>query len=410
MSPAQSALAERSAVAAAALPRRISILGATGSIGRNTLDLIRRNRASYRVVALTANRSVAELAALAREFRPEIVAIGETASYQDLKELLAGTGCEVAAGAEAVAEAAQRQADWVMAGILGAAGLQPTLSALRQGAVVALANKEALVCAGSLMAREMAAHNAVMLPVDSEHNAIFQVLDAKTPEAVRRIILTASGGPFRLLSLAEMAKVSPAQALSHPNWEMGAKISIDSATLMNKGLELIEAKHLFHLPEERLEVLVHPESVIHSLVDYVDGSVLAQLGQPDMRTPIAHTLAWPKRMATPVPPLDLAQIATLHFERPDDARFPALELCRQALRAGQAATTALNAANEIAVHAFLREEIGFLDIVAVVETVVAATGTSALESLDDVLALDREGRRAARDCLARRSGATLPVP
>lgn len=409
MSSAQTALAQTAVPAEALAARRITVLGATGSIGCSTLDLIRRNPGAYRVVALTANSNVEDLAALAREFEPEMVALGDPAGYGTLKELLNGTACEVAAGPEALEEAAQRSADWIMAGIVGAAGLQPTLAALRQGAVVALANKEALVCAGNLMAREIAAHNSVLLPVDSEHNAIFQVLDASAPENVRRIILTASGGPFRLSSLEEMAHVTPAQALSHPNWDMGAKISVDSATLMNKGLELIEAKHLFQLPEDRLEVLVHPESVIHSLVDYVDGSVLAQLGQPDMRTPIAHTLAWPKRMETPVQPLDLAKIAALHFESPDLQRFPALEVCRQALRAGQGATTVLNAANEVSVQAFLREQIGFLDIVAVVEEVLARTGSPELPSLDDVLTLDREARQIAGAVLGQRRRKPLPT-
>lgn len=410
MSPAQTALAESAAAADARARRRVSILGATGSIGRSTLDLIRRNSGAYRVVSLTANRNVEDLAALAREFRPEMVAIGDTTGYARLKSLLEGVPCDVAAGPEALTEAAQRDAQWIMAGIMGAAGLQPTLAALHQGAVVALANKESLVCAGSLMAREIAAHDAVLLPVDSEHNAIFQVLDTRARAAVRRIILTASGGPFRTLSLEEMARVTPAQALSHPNWDMGAKISIDSATMMNKGLELIEAQHLFQLPKEQLEVLVHPESIVHSLVDYIDGSVLAQLGQPDMRTPIAYTLAWPERMDTPVAPLDLAEISALHFERPDLERFPALDLCRQALCAGQGATTTLNAANEIAVHAFLREEIGFLDIVPVVEAVMAKIGSPDLHNLDDILTLDAEARRTARFVLERRSSVSLPVP
>jgi 1-deoxy-D-xylulose-5-phosphate reductoisomerase len=330
-------------------PRRITVLGSTGSIGCNTVDLIERNSEAFEIEALTAHQNVAVLSEQARRLRPKLAVIADENRYGDLKEALAGTGVGVAAGQEALVEAADRPADWVMAAIVGAAGLAPTLAAVRRGAAIALANKETLVCAGSLMVAEIARHGATVLPVDSEHNAIFQVLETRHPETVERIILTASGGPFRDLSREAMAEVTPDQAVAHPNWDMGAKISVDSATMMNKGLELIEAYHLFGLPEPQIEILVHPQSVVHSMVAYIDGSVLAQLGQPDMRTPIAYALAWPARMAAPVERLDLAAIGQLTFEAPDPDRFPALRLARQALRAGGCAPTVLNAANEIAV-------------------------------------------------------------
>ncbi|MDH3594570.1 MAG: 1-deoxy-D-xylulose-5-phosphate reductoisomerase, partial [Rhodospirillales bacterium] len=292
-------------------------------------------------------------------------------------------------------EAADRPADWVMAAIVGAAGLAPTLAAVRRGVSIALANKETLVCAGSLMVAEIARHGATVLPVDSEHNAIFQVLETRHPDAVERIVLTASGGPFRDLSRKAMADVTPDQAVAHPNWDMGAKISVDSATMMNKGLELIEAHHLFGLPEPQIEILVHPQSVVHSMVSYIDGSVLAQLGQPDMRTPIAYALAWPARMTAPVDRLDLAAIGQLTFEAPDPDRFPALRLARQALCAGGSAPTILNAANEIAVQGFLSGRIGFLKIAEIVEQALEAIPAAALNSLDDVQQVDREARDLA---------------
>jgi 1-deoxy-D-xylulose-5-phosphate reductoisomerase len=381
-------------------PRSVTILGSTGSVGCSTIDLIRRDPSAFVVEALTANRDVEKLAAQAVEIGARFVAIGDDSRYEALKERLAGTGIEVAAGAEGVVEAASRSADWVMAAIVGAAGLAPTLAAIRRGAVVALANKEVLVCAGDLVTEEVRRSGATLLPVDSEHNAIFQVFDFDRIDTVEKIILTASGGPFRSLERQAMSAMTPAQAVKHPNWSMGAKISVDSATMMNKGLELIEAKHLFGLPESRIDIVVHPQSVIHSLVAYIDGSVLAQLGSPDMRTPIAYTLAWPRRMASPSPRLDLAAIAQLTFEPPDPVRFPALRLAREALIAGGSAPTVLNAANEIAVQAFLDHKIGFLDIAAIVEESLAEVPVAPIDSLDDVHNFDKR----ARDIAARRAG------
>jgi 1-deoxy-D-xylulose-5-phosphate reductoisomerase len=312
--------------------------------------------------------------------------------YAPLKDALSGTDIEAAAGPQALVEAAERPSDWVMAAIVGAAGLAPTLAAVRRGAIVALANKEALVCAGSMLMAEVRASGATLLPVDSEHNAIFQVFDFDQREAIERIILTASGGPFRELGLNAMAGVTPEQAVAHPNWDMGAKISVDSATLMNKGLELIEAHHLFSLPEDRIDVVIHPQSVVHSLVAYVDGSVLAQLGPPDMRTPIAYTLGWPSRITTPTARLNLAEISQLTFEAPDETRFPALRLARESLQCGDGAPTVLSAANEVAVNGFLARKIGFLDIVRIVERTLGQIPLLPLGSLDDVTSLDKAAR------------------
>jgi len=376
-------------------PRSVTILGSTGSVGCSTLDLIERQPEAFAVEALTANGSAERLAEQARRVRAKLAVVADETRYRVLKEALAGSGIEAAAGAQAVADAAARPADWVMAAIVGAAGLAPTLAAVRRGAIVALANKETLVCAGALMTAEVVRHGATLLPVDSEHNAIFQVLDFERLEAVERIIMTASGGPFRTLSRDAMAEVTPEQAIAHPNWDMGAKISVDSATMMNKGLELIEAHHLFGLPEARIEILVHPQSVVHSMVAYSDGSVLAQLGQPDMRTPIAYTLAWPERMVTPVAPLDLAEIGQLTFEAPDSERFPALDLARQALQAGGSAPTVLNAANEVAVVGFLDGRLGFLGIAEVVDRTLERIAAVSLGGLDDVWPIDREARRIA---------------
>ena len=384
-------------IAKEAQTRRITILGSTGSVGCSTLDLIERAASAYKVVALTANRNVELLAEQAWRLRPEIAVIADEGRYNELRQLLSGSGVEVAAGAEAVAMAADRPADWVMAAIVGAAGLFPTLSAIRRGSVVALANKETLVCAGALVMAEVLRHGATLLPVDSEHNAIFQVLDQTYPEGVERIILTASGGPFRTRSRTEMEQVTPEQAVAHPNWSMGAKISVDSATMMNKGLEIIEATHLFGLPEERIDVLVHPQSVIHSAVAYVDGSVLAQLGSPDMRTPIAHTLAWPTRIPAPVEPLDLAKIGQLTFEAPDPERFPALNLARESLRAGGCAPAVLNAANEVAVQGFLDGRLGFLQIAEVVERALDSRPNRAPETVDDVIDIDSATRLRTHD-------------
>lgn len=390
-----------SAVAAPATPRRVTVLGSTGSIGCNTLDLITANPNAFAVEALTARANVELLAAQAREVRPKLAVIADENAYSDLKKLLNGSGIRVAAGRDGLLEAGNLPSDWVMAGIVGAAGLEPTMAAVKRGAVVALANKECLVCAGDLMIREVQQNRATLLPVDSEHNAIFQVFDFDRPERVERIILTASGGPFRKLDHAAMRTVTPAQAVAHPNWDMGAKISVDSATMMNKGLEMIEALHLFPVTPEQIQVLIHPQSVVHSLVAYCDGSVLAQLGTPDMRTPIAYTMAWPDRIDAPVQRLDLADIAQLTFERPDETLFPALRLAREALTVGGSAPPVLNASNEIAVHAFLDGQIGFLDIVAIVEQALAELGDRPIVSLDDVYEIDAETRRVAKGLISR---------
>ena len=383
------------ALASSQTPRSVTILGSTGSVGTSTIDLIRRNPDAYIVEALTANSDWEGLARQAIELKARSVAIGDPAAYKPLKDALAGTNIGVSAGPEALVEAASAKSDWVMAAIVGAAGLAPTLAAIRRGAIVALANKEVLVCAGDLVMQEVARSGATLLPVDSEHNAIFQVFDFDRIEGIEKIILTASGGPFRTLDRAAMALKTPAQAVAHPNWKMGAKISVDSATMMNKGLELIEAKHLFQMPQEKIDIVVHPQSVIHSLVAYIDGSVLAQLGSPDMRTPIAYTLAWPDRMPSPSPRLDLAQIASLTFEPTDPVRFPALRLVREAVSAGGSAPTVLNAANEIAVHAFLAEQIGFLDIAEIVERTLAAIPVGPIDTLDDVHNFDKQARETA---------------
>jgi len=381
-------------------PRRITILGSTGSIGCNTVDLVERNPGAYEIEALTAHSNVEKLAAQARLLRPRLVVIGDETLYGALKEALAGTNIAVAAGKDALVEAATLPADWVMSAIVGAAGLAPTLAAVRRGVVVALANKESLVCAGDIVMAEVKRAGATLLPVDSEHNAIFQVFDFDRVESIERLIVTASGGPFRTFARSDMEKVTPEQAVAHPNWSMGAKISVDSATMMNKGLEVIEAAHLFPVPEARIEVLVHPQSVIHSMVAYVDGSVLAQLGSPDMRTPIAYALGWPKRMAAPSPKLDLAALGTLSFEAPDPVRFPALRLARQALQTGGAAPTVLNAANEVAVAGFLGRRIGFLDIARIVEETMDRAVAVHLSSIEDVHAADAEARRIASDLVA----------
>jgi len=375
--------------------RRVTILGATGSVGRSTLDLIERDPDGFKIVALTANSDVAGLAELARRVRPEQAVIGDPARYQALKEALADTNIGVAAGPDAVIETADGSADWTMAAIVGCAGLRPVMRALARGGVVALANKEALVSAGALMTRAAQAGGATLLPVDSEHNAVFQCLQGSRAEDVRRITLTASGGPFRTWSEEAMRAATPEQAVAHPNWSMGAKISVDSATLMNKGLELIEAYHLFPVEPHQLDAVVHPQSTVHSLVEYRDGSVLAQLGPPDMRVPIAYTLAWPGRIQTPCASLDLVALGRLDFEAPDPVRFPALALARRALEAGGAAPAILNAANEVAVASFLAREIGFLDIAALVGDVLAAYDPPMPVTIEDVLSVDAEARGVA---------------
>ena len=383
-------------------PRRVTVLGSTGSIGTNTIDLIERDPEAFQVEALTAFRSVDTIAEQARRLSARFVAIGDPDKYSDLKLAVSGLDVEIAAGPEGILEAAARDADWIMAGIVGAAGLGPSIEAVRQGTVVAFANKECLVCAGDLMLQEISQSGATLLPVDSEHNAIFQVFEFDRRESVEKIILTASGGPFRTLSKQELEKVTPAQAVVHPNWDMGSKISVDSATMMNKGLELIEAYYLFGVPEERIEIFVHPQSIVHSMVSYVDGSVLAQLGSPDMRTPISYTLAWPNRMKAPTPSLGLKDIATLTFEAPDPDRFPALGLARTALKTGGSAPTILNAANEEAVAAFLAEKAGFLDIPRVVEGTLEKMPPVTIGTIDDVLAVDAEARRVALDVMSSR--------
>ncbi|HYM31940.1 MAG TPA: 1-deoxy-D-xylulose-5-phosphate reductoisomerase [Candidatus Cybelea sp.] len=389
-----------SAPKAVAQQRRVSILGATGSVGCSTIDLLERHPGMYSVEALTANGNVALLADQARRLRAKFAVVAKPEHYLELKAALSGTGIEAAAGPEALCEAASLPADWVMSAIVGAAGLQPTLTAVRRGAIVALANKESLACAGELVMKEVRASGATLLPVDSEHNAIFQVFDFDRPEAVERIILTASGGPFRCLGMNEMAHVTPAQAVQHPNWNMGAKISVDSATMMNKGLELIEAAHLFPVSEDRIDVLIHPQSVVHSMVSYIDGSVLAQLGSPDMRTPIAYALGWPKRVRAPAARLDLAALGSLTFEAPNPERFPALRLARTALQCGGSAPTILNAANEVAVEGFLAGRIGFLDVARIVERTLERVPQAALVDLDAVRAADIAARVAAEALIA----------
>jgi 1-deoxy-D-xylulose-5-phosphate reductoisomerase len=379
----------------------VTILGATGSVGSSTLDLIARQPQAFDVVALTAQRDVAGLAAAAIRVGAGRAVIGDESLYGELREALGSSGIEAAAGAEAIVEAAGAGADWTMAAIVGCAGLKPVMAALEAGRTVALANKESLVSAGTIVTGAARDSGAILLPVDSEHNAIFQCFDRARPGSVSRIILTASGGPFRTKSLEEMRAMSPAQAIAHPNWSMGAKISVDSATLMNKGLELIEAFHLFPLEADAFDVVVHPQSVIHSLVEYVDGSVLAQLGSPDMRIPIAYTLAYPERMETPCERLDLTAIGRLDFEAPDLERFPALALARSALEAGGAKPAILNAANEIAVASFLEGGLSFLDIAAVAQETLACYDPPAPASLDEVLEVDRQARGVARAAVGK---------
>lgn len=381
-------------------PLRVTILGSTGSIGCNTVDLISRNPDAYVIEALTARGNVRLLIEQALKLKPQLAVIADAALYGELKSGLAGTNIAVAAGREALIEAASLPADWVMAAIVGAAGLEPTLTAVKRGATVGLANKECLVCAGDIVLREVQRNGATLLPVDSEHSAIFQVFDFDNAAAVERIILTASGGPFLRHDLAAMAHVTPAQAVAHPNWDMGAKISVDSATMMNKGLELIEAYYLFPVPEERIEIIVHPQSVIHSMVAYTDGSVLAQMGMPDMRTPIAYALAWPRRDGSPAARLDLAKIGVLNFEAPDPIRFPALRLAREALQAGRGAPTVLNAANEVAVRGFLNGQIGFLDITRIVEDTLIKLPPMPAETLDDIFHIDSLARHEAERLMA----------
>lgn len=384
-------------------PRVVTIFGATGSIGASTLDLLRRAPERYRVEALTANRNVAQLASLAREFGARLAVIADPACFGELKEALAGSGIAAAAGEPGLIEAGERPAGWVMAAMSGAAGLKPALAAAARGATIALANKECLVCAGDVFMRTARLASAQILPVDSEHNALFQALATGRRDEVLRVILTASGGPFLNHDAASIERATPEQALRHPNWSMGRKITIDSATMMNKALEIIEAHHLFELPSAQIDVLVHPQSIVHGLVEFTDRSVIAQMGSPDMRTPIAYCLGWPDRIAGPAPALDLATLGTLTFAAPDPARFPALRLARRALDEGGSASTVLNAANEVAVAEFLNGRIGFGGIARLVEATMDAVaqshGSAAPATADDALSVDHVARKTAAGLL-----------
>ena len=382
------------------MTRNISILGATGSVGEQTLDLIRRNRSEWNVVALTANCSAEQLGALATEFDADIAVVGDEACLTDLRSVT-GPGVNTAAGRSALCEAASRPADIVVAAIVGCAGLAPTMAAIEQGRTVALANKEALVSAGDVMTDAVARSGTTLLPVDSEHNAIFQCLQGNRSEDVRSITLTASGGPLREWSAERLKSATPEEAVAHPNWDMGAKISVDSATMMNKGLEYIEAYHLFGIATDALKIVVHPQSVIHSMVEYRDGSTLAQLGPSDMRVPIASCLAYPARMDTPMQPLDLPALGNLTFFAPDEDRFPATRLAREAIHEGGSAPAVLNAANEVAVQAFLDGKTAFTDIAVLCEKMLGRTTPAELNSLEDVIAADADARRRASEMLER---------
>ncbi|WP_422024035.1 1-deoxy-D-xylulose-5-phosphate reductoisomerase [Roseibium sp.] len=375
---------------------RVTVLGATGSIGQSVADLIARNPDRFEVVALVANSSADALAEMALRLNAKSAVLCDPRNYEDLKNRLSGSGIESASGDQAVLEAVDQDTDLVIGAIVGAAGLVPTMAAIKPGRRIALANKECLVCAGDLFMGKIAAEGAEILPVDSEHNAIFQVFEASHPDSIEKVILTASGGPFRTMAFEDMVRVTPQQALKHPNWDMGARISIDSATMMNKGLEVIEAHHLFPVSADQLDVLVHPQSAVHGLVQYRDGSLLAQLGSPDMRTPIAHCMAYPRRMQAPVERLDLAKLGSLTFEAPDMKRFPALRIALEALRSGGTAPAVLNAADETAVAAFLKGAIGFMDIPAAVEEALSAFSAKGklapAATVEDVLALDQEAR------------------
>ena len=373
--------------------RKLAILGATGSVGKSTLDLIERNSERFEVVAVTAATNAEALADIARRTGARLAVVSDERRLSDLRELLVGSNCRAEAGDQALIEAATGEAELVIAAIVGCAGLKPVMAAIEAGRTVALANKEALVTAGALMTEAAIRSGATLLPVDSEHNAIFQCLACSRNDDVAKLILTASGGPFRTASAEMMRNATPAEAVAHPNWSMGAKISVDSATMMNKGLELIEAHHLFGVPSKRMEIIIHPQSVVHSLVEFVDGSVLAQLGSPDMRIPIAYALAWPERIPTPAQRLDLASIARLEFEQPDLTRFPALRIAREALEAGGSAPAVLNAANEAAVSRFLTGSIGFTDIPRLVERALEESNLAAPSSIAEVLEIDRLTRQ-----------------
>ncbi|MDI1226987.1 MAG: 1-deoxy-D-xylulose-5-phosphate reductoisomerase [bacterium] len=388
-------MAQAADIRTQAQPRSVTILGSTGSIGKSTVDLLQGHRGKFHVRALTANKNVALLAQQARALNAELAVVADESLYSDLKAALSGTGIRAAAGSAAVLEAAELPSDWIMAAIVGAAGVEATLRAIRQGKTVALANKESLVCAGPFMMEAVAKSGATLLPVDSEHNAVFQVFDHKQREGIRRIILTASGGPFLRRSRESLETVTPAEAIRHPNWAMGAKISVDSATMMNKSLEVIEAAYLFNLPSEQIDVLVHPQSLVHSMVEYIDGSILSQMGAPDMRTPIAHTLAWPERVDTTGEKLDLTKNISFNFEPIDIDRFYALKLARHALKSGLGYPTVLNAANEVAVEAFLAGKLKFGHIEKVSEQALQTIKIKAISSLGDIFSLDAEARTIA---------------
>ena len=398
-----SAVPLRNNKAAASAVRSVTVLGATGSIGDSTMDLLRASRDRYQIEALTANSNVEGLAKLAREFGARFAAVADPDRLGELKDALAGTRTECGAGESAIIEAAARPADWVMAAVSGAAGLKPALAAVDRGATVALANKECLVCAGDFFMQRAFKAGACILPADSEHNALFQALASGNREELVRVIITASGGPFRTWPVADIEQATLAQALKHPNWSMGQKITIDSASMMNKGLEVIEASYLFALTPDEIDVLVHPQSIIHGMVEFSDRSVVAQLGAPDMRTPIAHCLGWPDRIVGPAAKLDLAKIGQLTFEAPDFDRFPALRLAYDALRTGQGATTVYNAANEVAVAAFIAGKIKFGAIARLVEATmndwIRSGNLAPLTSADDAISVDHNARNKAASLL-----------
>ena len=384
-------------VGESAINKTLTVLGSTGSVGQNTLDLVERNQKTFRIKALTGNQNVKLLAKQAKLHQPELLVIGNKEQYRNLIKELDGFPVRVEAGYEGLIEAADLDTDLVMASIVGTAGLLPTMRAAKRGATIALANKECLVCAGSLLMNEVENSGGVLIPVDSEHNAIFQVFDFDQTRAVKNLILTASGGPFREKTIKEMATVRPREALAHPNWRMGPKITIDSATMMNKGLELIEAFYLFPVNIDQIKILVHPQSIVHSMVSYVDGSVLAQLGSTDMRIPISYALGWPGRIETPVESLNLTEISSLTFEKPDFQKFPSLKLAQNALKAGKIGPILLNSANEIAVSSFLENKISFLEIAEIVEDVLSVAQFKEPKTIEDIVNIDLEGRKIAEN-------------
>jgi 1-deoxy-D-xylulose-5-phosphate reductoisomerase len=382
-------------------PKRISILGATGTIGQNTIEIIKQHRNKFKVIAITARTSVKKLIKSALELEAELAVIEDESLYYELKEGLSGTKTKVTTGKAATIEAASLSADIVVSGIVGLAALEPTFAAIRQGTDIALANKECLVCAGNIMTNEALKFGSKLLPVDSEHNAIFQAFDFDKPEKVSKITLTASGGPFYDTPFAELKNVTPAQAIKHPNWEMGAKISVDSATMMNKGLEVIEAYYLFPIEKNQIDILIHPESIIHCLVQYIDGAVIAGLSVPDMKVPIAHALAWPERIITKTAALDLSKIGNLSFHTPDENKFSALRLARESLKKEGSAPIIFNAANEVAVDNFLNNRIGFLDIVKLVENALERMPDSSPDSLEEILSVDKDTRVLCNNLISK---------